>query len=120
MSYETLVAEKIQNPTEEDFAGQKAPASGQLHQTFKCQSCAAKMEFKPGSNVQACPYCGHENHIPRSEEDIEKLDFHEYLAKASSKEDLIEQLTLNVPCAPPRLLPSLISPARNAFSAARI
>ena len=48
--------------------------AGQLHQTFKCGGCAAKMEFKPGANAQECPFCGHENPIPKSEDDIKELD----------------------------------------------
>ncbi len=62
-------------------------------QMFKCQSCGAKMQFVPGSAVQQCPYCSHENAIPQSEEDIHELDFHAYLATQGT-EDLAETLTI--------------------------
>ncbi len=69
-------------------------SGGQLHQTFKCGNCAAKVEFQPGSEAQKCQYCGHENPIPRSEEDINELDFDAYLAKAGSEEQTEEILTI--------------------------
>jgi len=53
---------------------------------FKCGSCGAKLEFKPGSDVQKCPYCSHENPIPKSEDDICELDFKDYLAKLQEDE----------------------------------
>ena len=62
-------------------------------QMFKCQSCGAKMQFVPGSVVQQCPYCQHQNPIPQSEEDIRELDFRAYLAR-QGQEDLAESLTI--------------------------
>ena len=68
--------------------------------TFKCGKCAAKMEFVPGSDSQQCPYCGHENAIPASEEDIQELDFASYLANMSQDEQTEEHLTIKCPaCA---------------------
>ena len=55
-------------------------------QSFKCANCGAKMEYKPGSNAQECPYCGHANPIPSSEEDITELDFRAHLAQTSETE----------------------------------
>jgi DNA-directed RNA polymerase subunit RPC12/RpoP len=72
---------------------QETPAQGKLQQTFKCANCAARMEFKPGSESQRCPYCSHENPIPKSEEDIRELDFRAYLAELSD-EDMLERLTV--------------------------
>ncbi len=57
-------------PTQENQSADDGP----LHQTFKCGGCAAKMEFKPGANAQKCPFCGHENPIPKSEDDLKELD----------------------------------------------
>lgn len=62
-------------------------------QMFKCQSCGAKMQFVPGSSVQQCPYCSHENPIPQSEADIREQDFRAYLA-SKGQEDLAETLTI--------------------------
>ena len=71
-----------------------ASAVGKLHQTFKCGSCGAQLEFKPGANVQQCPYCSHENPIPKSEGDIKELDFHQFLGKLSDQEEVEEQQTI--------------------------
>lgn len=68
--------------------------AGQLHQTFKCAKCGAKMEFAPGAHAQQCPYCSHSNPIPKSEEDIRELDFHTYLAEALKQQDTTEHLTI--------------------------
>ena len=70
------------------------PATAEGQQSFKCAQCGAKMTFVPGSAVQRCPYCEHENAIPQSEEDIQELDFHQYLAQAGAGEEMVEQLTI--------------------------
>ncbi len=72
----------------------EAAGSHSLNQTFKCGNCAAKMQFLPGAEAHKCPYCGHENPIPKSEDDITELDFHAYLAKASAGEQMEELLTV--------------------------
>ena len=54
---------------------------------FPCKQCGAEVEFNPGVAMLKCPYCGFENPIPQSEEDIEELDFHAYLAEAAGKEE---------------------------------
>lgn len=58
---------------------------------FPCKSCGAKLEFSPGTDALKCPYCGHENMIPKSEEDIEELDFRKYLSQAVSEEEMEEE-----------------------------
>lgn len=62
--------------------------------SFKCDQCGGKMEFVPGSRSQECPYCGHENQIPTSEEDIQELDFVSFLAGQSEAEQVAEVLTI--------------------------
>lgn len=52
------------------------------------------MYFVPGSHAQECPYCGHENPIPKSEEDIQELDFASFLTQQSETEQTDEHLTL--------------------------
>jgi len=71
------------------------PVPGELEQAFKCGSCAGKMSFQPGADAQKCPYCGFENPIPKSDEDIEELDFKTYLSECPESQDLIEQLTVD-------------------------
>jgi len=67
---------------------------GSLKQSFKCGSCAGKMEFLPGADAQKCPYCGFENPIPASEEDIQELDFKAFLAESPDSKDIVEQLAV--------------------------
>jgi len=50
-------------------------------QRYPCGQCGAQLDFAPGTSVLKCQYCGFEQVIPTSEEQIEELDFHEYLAK---------------------------------------
>lgn len=77
-----------------DDAAKEGSSRGELQQTFKCGNCAAKMEFEPGAEGQKCPYCGHENPIPRSEADIEELDFRSHLATLSESAEMEERLTI--------------------------
>lgn len=70
---------------------QTAPPSAK---TFKCANCAAKMEYKPGAQAQECPYCGHANPIPQSEEDIQELDFRAYLTEHPDEAPAEEHLTI--------------------------
>ena len=42
---------------------------------FPCEQCGANVEFAPGKDALACPYCGTVTHIPDSGEGIEEHDF---------------------------------------------
>lgn len=53
---------------------------------FPCGQCGAQLSFEPGTTSLKCSYCGFLNPIPQSAEDIEELDFHQYLALARSEE----------------------------------
>ncbi len=70
------------------------PEQAVTAKTFKCGSCAAQMEFKPGVQAQVCPYCGFENPIPQSEEDIRELDFLSYLRDHADQEESDESMTV--------------------------
>lgn len=85
--------ETVEEPDEEVI--EDVESVGKLRQSFKCQSCAGKMDFKPGTDAQKCPYCGFENPIPKSEDDIVELDFHTYLAELPESGDIEEQLTVS-------------------------
>lgn len=50
---------------------------------FPCHSCGANLAFEPGAAQLTCPYCGSENAIPQSEEEIHELDFEAALAKGA-------------------------------------
>jgi hypothetical protein len=59
---------------------------------FPCQQCGAKLDFAPGTARLKCSYCGFENPIPQSEEQIEDLDFRTFLAKAADEHETHEAL----------------------------
>lgn len=63
-------------------------------QQFPCKQCGALVEFKPGSESLACPYCQFENPIPQSEADIHELDFHAMLQEMEYSDEAIEIDTL--------------------------
>ncbi len=48
------------------------------------------MVYQPGAQSITCPYCGHANAIPAGEQDIQELDFHEYLQTISQHEEVEE------------------------------
>jgi Zn finger protein HypA/HybF involved in hydrogenase expression len=64
MSDDTILIDEEPVDAEDEVVEEAEPSPGQLKQSFKCSRCRAKMEFKPGSLAQTCPYCGHENPIP--------------------------------------------------------
>lgn len=51
-------------------------------QRYPCGQCGAQLEFKPGTTHLSCPYCGHEQDIPASIEQIEELNFADYIEGA--------------------------------------
>ncbi len=61
---------------------------------FPCNKCGAKVKFDPGSAALKCPYCGFENAIPQSADDIKELDFRAFLAAACQKEEVSESRTV--------------------------
>ncbi|MBX3178867.1 MAG: hypothetical protein KF886_16045 [Candidatus Hydrogenedentes bacterium] len=64
----------------------------QLDKQFECEQCGAALEFQPGSQALACPYCGHENAIAAMEAAVEELDYHAALARAADTADTEERL----------------------------
>jgi len=59
---------------------------------FKCQQCGAKLTYEPGTSALKCGYCDFENAIPKGEEDIHELDFHQHLLKLKDGEITEEKL----------------------------
>lgn len=70
-----------------------APATV-TEKSFPCQQCGAKLVYTPGTDHLTCPYCGFKNEIPQSVEQIEELDFHEYLDIARQESEPDAQATL--------------------------
>lgn len=81
------------NETDSDGSAESPEASTAIKQ-FPCKACGAKVDFTPGTESLKCPYCGAENEIPASEEDIEELDFESAIAASSAGEEQLEKLTV--------------------------
>lgn len=65
---------------------QAVEPSGESHtKSFPCAQCGATLQFAPGTQTLTCPYCGTENEIPQSEEDIRELDFRQYVAQLRTR-----------------------------------
>ncbi|MCJ8329312.1 MAG: hypothetical protein HRT89_02165 [Lentisphaeria bacterium] len=61
---------------------------------YPCGQCGASLVFNPGTANLKCEYCGFENIIPQSEEDIKELDFEGHIAKLESREESTEDITV--------------------------
>jgi LSD1 subclass zinc finger protein len=53
------------------------------HQKFPCRECGAFLVFAPGSTHLKCPYCGTENEIEASAEEIEEIDYNSFIASGA-------------------------------------
>ena len=89
-------------PVSEERAssGGPPPLAAQAHpadREFPCSQCGGKLTFAPGVQSLACPYCGHEEAPPESDEAIEELDFGDHLvgdaiAKAMADQESVDEL----------------------------
>ena len=61
---------------------------------FPCESCGAAVEYMPGTEHLSCPYCGSENAIPQSEQDIVEQDFHTTLAQLAASHKVERSATV--------------------------
>jgi DNA-directed RNA polymerase subunit RPC12/RpoP len=86
---------------------------------FPCRQCGAQLQYSPGSTALSCPYCGAETPIPRSEEEIEELDFRTYLAQAQqAQESLQDQRVRCGACGAETTLPPELSACQCPFCGA--
>jgi predicted RNA-binding Zn-ribbon protein involved in translation (DUF1610 family) len=72
---------RMDAPTDQPLPAEAEPQARE--KTFPCRRCGASLIYKPGTAVLECEYCGHENAIPQSEDEIHELDFHEFLGRAA-------------------------------------
>jgi DNA-directed RNA polymerase subunit RPC12/RpoP len=63
---------------------------------FKCVQCGARLEFAPGTDSLACPYCGQHNELPKSTERVRELDLDAALSAA--RDDATTHEILTVKC----------------------
>ena len=88
-----------------------APPAEEGQKRFPCGQCGAKLAFAPGTSALLCAYCGFENAIPQSEEQIVEMDFHAHLERLCEGSECEErQLVKCDACA------AEIPPAANATS----
>ncbi|MGH7133488.1 MAG: hypothetical protein ACREJO_16280 [Phycisphaerales bacterium] len=64
---------------------------------FPCAQCGAKLEYAPGTEVLKCPYCTHENVIPKGTLIVEEQDYHQTLSKL--KNNALEHEPMTVKCS---------------------
>lgn len=64
-------------------------------ESFGCNNCGADLRYKPGTIHLNCEYCGTDNEIPQVDAVIEEYDFHAYLEKESSLEEIITEPFVN-------------------------
>lgn len=82
---------------------------------FPCKSCGANLEFTPGVADLQCPYCGGQNHIPQSEEEVRELDFQDALANGTPQEQ-VERITVRCgACGAQATLQDNVTAARCPF-----
>jgi predicted RNA-binding Zn-ribbon protein involved in translation (DUF1610 family) len=55
-----------------------------------CEKCNGKIEFKPGAEELVCPFCGHTQPLPETDETVEEQDFFEALSKAEDSGEMEE------------------------------
>ena len=62
---------------------------------FGCTNCGADLSYSPGTSSLKCEYCGSENEITQIDQEIEELDFEEYLNNEVNQEVLVTQTYVN-------------------------
>lgn len=61
---------------------------------FECAQCNAQLEFSPETQSLKCDYCGYENIPAPSRQNVEELDYHQYLQQALKNAPFEERLTV--------------------------
>lgn len=83
--------------------------------TFPCTKCGADLSFEPGTTGLKCPYCGTENVIPQSEEQIQELDFHAMVSAPGAVETVEEQTVTCEGCGATTTLSPEVTSDKCAF-----
>jgi len=65
---------------------------------FPCPGCAADLEFDPRAGALTCPYCGRQEAIPQSVEEVVEKSYEEYLEVHGSQLRVIAPGALEVAC----------------------
>ena len=62
---------------------------------FPCTQCGASLEYAPGTEVQRCTYCGHENRIAVAATPIEEQDFRQTLRDLANTATVRESVSIH-------------------------
>ncbi len=62
---------------------------------FPCAQCGASLEYAPGTEVQRCAYCGHENRIAVAATPIEEQDFRQTLHDLANTTTVRESVSIH-------------------------
>lgn len=85
---------------------------------FSCTSCAASIEFSPGTDQMKCPHCGAVNQIIKAEGEILKLVFDDYVEKTDSASETVEMQVIKCPgCGAQSNLPPNLTTGQCPFCA---
>lgn len=62
-----------------------------------CSNCGSELQYKPGTSILDCQYCGTQNEIEQSDMVIEEKDLNDHLRKEAAKtgSDVVETLECN-------------------------
>ncbi|MBD1921896.1 hypothetical protein H6F77_12430 [Microcoleus sp. FACHB-831] len=66
---------------------------------FPCPSCGANLQFNPQGGKLKCPYCGWEDAIPQSAEQVEERSYDEYLNTNRSQLATLSATAMEVACS---------------------
>lgn len=66
---------------------------------FPCPSCGANLEFNPKHGKLKCPYCGWEDAIPETAEQVQERSYEEYLNKNRTRLATLSSTALEVQCS---------------------
>jgi DNA-directed RNA polymerase subunit RPC12/RpoP len=65
---------------------------------YPCSSCGADLLFEPKDGLLTCPYCGHQEAIPESTEQVEEQSFEQHLIIRPEQMGALATNALEVQC----------------------
>lgn len=66
--------------------------------SFPCPSCGARLVFDPAVAQLQCEYCGWEDVIPESQEQIQEQSYEQYLSQRHTSLSTLSETSLEVSC----------------------
>jgi predicted RNA-binding Zn-ribbon protein involved in translation (DUF1610 family) len=82
-------------PEASAVAKKSAPAD----RKFPCRKCGAKLNYDPTASALVCPYCGYVEKIEPQSQQIDELDFEEYLKRQAGDETVLAGRSSEVRCS---------------------